>query len=93
MNENKSGTSRWAHIPVAAWIIGIVLFVVLSIPFVQLRFGECEWLMEASPYLYEHRRIVSIVYVGLCFALCYGLSSYFSARYRRTHGGGAEAGK
>jgi hypothetical protein len=77
---------------VAAWIVGIVLFVALGIPFVQLRFGECEWLQGASPYVCEHRRIVSLVYVGLCFALWHWLSSYFSARYRRMNGAGQTKG-
>ena len=79
---------RWSHIPPAAIVGGIVLGAVLFFPFIFLKFGECGWLKANCPALYEHRKIVSLVYIGLCYALCTGLGkNIFGQRTTRPAAG------
>jgi hypothetical protein len=90
MNEIQTSVSkpkgRWSHITAGAWIGGIVLGALLMIPFLYLKFGSCDWLKASSPFLFEHRKWVAIVYIALCYGLFMWLGKVFSERHRRLHG-------
>lgn len=88
MSTPSPGASRgrWSHIPPAAWVGGIVLAAVLIVPILYLRTPLGAGLETDNPWLYRHRRLLTIVYVAVVFLVCSAASTFFSARHRRLHG-------